>query len=152
MTVTVKATEVNVKSPNYQLYQRDSDGYWHKQQWILPVLLDLHPRFAQDRKSHLVYKALWCEQESRMINHLYIEGKYWLAVKDIETIKIIAKSRYTQSKLLLPLVAIINEMDTYIPPNIRLINPISKLFTTNQRFTSDELPTWVEQSQNLMLM
>ena len=43
------------------------------------------------------------------------------------------------------------EMDTYIPPNIKLINPISKRFTTNRRFTSDELPTWVEQSQDLML-
>ena len=30
-------------------------------------------------------------------------------------------------------------MDTYIQPNM-LINPISKRFTTNQRFTSDELP------------
>ena len=44
-----------------------------------------------------------------------------------------------------------NEMDTYIPPNIRLINTISKRFTTNRRFTSDEPPTWVEQSQDLML-
>ena len=42
-------------------------------------------------------------------------------------------------------------MDTYIPPNIRLINPISKRLTTNQRFISNELPTWVEQSQDLML-
>ena len=44
-----------------------------------------------------------------------------------------------------------NELDTYIPPNIRLINPISKRFTPNLRFTSHELPTWVEQSQDLML-
>ena len=43
-------------------------------------------------------------------------------------------------------------MDTYIPPNVRLINPISKRVTTNQRFTSDELPTWLEQSQDLMLI
>ena len=27
-----------------------------------------------------------------------------------------------------------------------LINPISKWFTLNRRFTADELPTWVEQS------
>ena len=40
---------------------------------------------------------------------------------------------------------------TLILPNIRMINLISKRFTNNQRFTSDELPTWVEQSQNLML-
>ena len=44
-----------------------------------------------------------------------------------------------------------NETDTYIPPNIRLMNPISKWFTTNRRFTTDELPTLVEQSQDLML-
>ena len=44
-----------------------------------------------------------------------------------------------------------NEMDTDIPHNIRLINPISKQFTTNRRFTTDELPTWVEQIQDLML-
>ena len=42
-----------------------------------------------------------------------------------------------------------NELN--IPPNIRLINPISKRFTSNWRFTADELPTWVEQSQDLML-
>ena len=39
----------------------------------------------------------------------------------------------------------------YIPPKIRLINLISKRFTTNWRFTSDELPIWEEQSQDLML-
>ena len=39
----------------------------------------------------------------------------------------------------------------FIPPNTRLINQISKRLTTNRRFTSDELPTWVEQSQDLML-
>ena len=44
-----------------------------------------------------------------------------------------------------------NELNTFIPPNIRLINPISKRFTSNWRFTADELPTWVEQSQDLML-
>ena len=44
-----------------------------------------------------------------------------------------------------------NEIDNYIPPNIRLIYPISKRFTPNRRFTADELPTWVEQSQDLML-
>ena len=44
-----------------------------------------------------------------------------------------------------------NEMDTYITPNIRLINLISKRFTTHRRFTSDELPTWVEQSQDRIL-
>ena len=44
-----------------------------------------------------------------------------------------------------------NEMETYIPLNIRLIYQISKRFTYNQRFTSDELPVWVEQSQDLML-
>ena len=42
-------------------------------------------------------------------------------------------------------------MDTYISPNISLINPISKRFTNNRRFISEELPTWVEQSQDLML-
>ena len=41
-------------------------------------------------------------------------------------------------------------MDTAISPNIRLINLISKPFTINGTFTSDELPTWVEQSQDLM--
>ena len=44
-----------------------------------------------------------------------------------------------------------NEMDAYIPPSIRLIYPISKRFTTNRRFTFDELHTWVEQSKDLML-
>ena len=39
---------------------------------------------------------------------------------------------------------------THILPNIRSINLISKPFKTNRRFTSDELPTWVEQSQYLM--
>ena len=34
----------------------------------------------------------------------------------------------------------------------RLISgPIYKRFTSNRRFTADELPTWVEQSQDLML-
>ena len=42
-------------------------------------------------------------------------------------------------------------MDTFIPPNIRMINPISKWFTANIRFTSDVMPTWKEQSQDLML-
>ena len=32
-----------------------------------------------------------------------------------------------------------NELDIYIPPNIRLINLTSKRFTYNQSFTSDEL-------------
>ena len=49
------------------------------------------------------------------------------------------------------LIGSMNEMDTYIPPNIRLINPISKRFTHNRRFTSNELPSWIEQSQDLML-
>ena len=44
-----------------------------------------------------------------------------------------------------------NEKDTYIPPTFRLINPISMRSTTNQRFKSDELPTWVEQSHDLMI-
>ena len=44
-----------------------------------------------------------------------------------------------------------NELDTYIPSNIRLINPISKRFTYNWSYTSDEWSTWVEQSQDLML-
>ena len=35
--------------------------------------------------------------------------------------------------------------------NSRLINPISKRFTNNRRFTSDGLPIWVEQSQDQML-
>ena len=35
--------------------------------------------------------------------------------------------------------------------DIRLINLISKLFTNNQSFTSDELSGWIEQSQDLML-
>ena len=48
-------------------------------------------------------------------------------------------------------VPYIELIDTYIPPNIRYINPISKQFTPNRRFTADELPTWVEQSQDLML-
>ena len=39
----------------------------------------------------------------------------------------------------------------WTPPNIKMINPISKRFTTNRRFTSDELPTWVEQSQDIVL-
>ena len=39
----------------------------------------------------------------------------------------------------------------YTPPNIRLINPISKRFKPNCRFTADEVPTWVEHSQDLML-
>ena len=43
-------------------------------------------------------------------------------------------------------------MDTYIPHNIRLIYPISKRFTYNQSFTSDELSTWVEQSQDIRLI
>ena len=43
------------------------------------------------------------------------------------------------------------EMNTYIPPNIRLINPISKRFTNNWRYISNELPSWVEPSQDLML-
>ena len=40
-----------------------------------------------------------------------------------------------------------NVLDTYIQPNIRLISGSH----TNRRFTADELPTWVEQSQDLML-
>ena len=42
-------------------------------------------------------------------------------------------------------------MDTYIPPYIRLISPIFKRFTTKRRFTSDELPTLIEQSQDLII-
>ena len=41
-----------------------------------------------------------------------------------------------------------NELDTYILPNIKLINPILKRFTINRRFASDELATWIKQSQN----
>ena len=48
-----------------------------------------------------------------------------------------------------------NKLDTYIPPNSNLItrslsgsHPISKRFTPNRRFSADELPTWVEQSQD----
>ena len=44
-----------------------------------------------------------------------------------------------------------NELDTYIPPNIRLITRSLSGSHTNWRFTADELPTWVEQSQDLML-
>ena len=44
-----------------------------------------------------------------------------------------------------------NELDTYIPPNIRLITRSLSGSHTNRRFTADELPTWVEQSQDLML-
>ena len=44
-----------------------------------------------------------------------------------------------------------NELDTYIPPNIRLITQSLSGSHTNRRFTADELPTWVEQSQDLML-
>ena len=43
------------------------------------------------------------------------------------------------------------EMDPHISPTLRLINLISKWFTTNRRFTSDELSTWFETSQDLML-
>ena len=35
--------------------------------------------------------------------------------------------------------------------DIRLINLISKRSTNNRSYTSDELSTWVEQSQDLML-
>ena len=38
-------------------------------------------------------------------------------------------------------------MDTY-----QVDEPDLERFTTNQKFTSDELPTLVEQSQDLMLM
>ena len=48
-------------------------------------------------------------------------------------------------------ILFLHKMDTDIPPNIRLINPISKRFRTNQRFTSNEPPNWVEQSQDIML-
>ena len=41
-----------------------------------------------------------------------------------------------------------NEYDTYILPNISLINPISKRFTYNQRFTLDELPVCKENIIN----
>ena len=41
------------------------------------------------------------------------------------------------------------ELDTCEPPNIRLINLISKQFTYNQNYTSFELCTWVEQIQSL---
>ena len=34
--------------------------------------------------------------------------------------------------------------------NTSFINPISNRFTSNRRYTSDELSTWVEQSQDLM--
>ena len=44
-----------------------------------------------------------------------------------------------------------NELDTYIPPNIRLITRSLSGSHTHQRFRADELPTWVEQSQDLML-
>ena len=44
-----------------------------------------------------------------------------------------------------------NELDTYIPPNIRLITRSLSGSNTHQRFTADELPTWVEQIQDLML-
>ena len=36
-------------------------------------------------------------------------------------------------------------------PNIRLIKQVSKQFTINWRFTSNKLPYWEEQSQDLML-
>ena len=44
-----------------------------------------------------------------------------------------------------------NELDIYIPFNIRLITRSLSGSHTNRRFTADELPTWVEQIQNLML-
>ena len=44
-----------------------------------------------------------------------------------------------------------NESDPNIPPDFRLFNLISMLFTINWRFTSDELSIWAEQSQDLML-
>ena len=40
----------------------------------------------------------------------------------------------------------------YIPPNTRLINLISKRFTSDRWFTSNELSTWVDLSQDLMLI
>ena len=42
-----------------------------------------------------------------------------------------------------------NELN--IPPKYQVDNPISKRFKPNRRFAADELPTWVEQSQDLML-
>ena len=44
-----------------------------------------------------------------------------------------------------------NELDTYIPPNIRLKTRSLSGSHTYRRFKADELPTWVEQSQDLML-
>ena len=41
-----------------------------------------------------------------------------------------------------------NELDTYIRPNIRLINPIFKRFKNNRSYIFDELSTWVEHSQD----
>ena len=46
---------------------------------------------------------------------------------------------------------LLNELDTIILPNIMLINLISKWFTYNQSYTSDDLSTRIEQSQDLML-
>ena len=47
----------------------------------------------------------------------------------------------------------VNGMVTYIyiTPFIGLIDPISRWFKINWRFASDELSTWLEQSQDLML-
>ena len=45
-----------------------------------------------------------------------------------------------------------NELEKLIiTPNTRLVNPISKRFTYNRSYTSDELSTWIKQSQVLML-
>ena len=42
-------------------------------------------------------------------------------------------------------------LDPCILPDIRVINLIPKLFTYNRSYTSNELSTRVEQSQDLML-
>ena len=45
-----------------------------------------------------------------------------------------------------------NELIEYLyTAKYQIDNPISKWFTTNRRFKADELPTWLEQSQELML-
>ena len=42
-------------------------------------------------------------------------------------------------RIFLSINELVNELDTYTPPNVWLISPISRRFTINRRFTYDEL-------------
>ena len=44
-----------------------------------------------------------------------------------------------------------SELDTYIPPNSKLINLVSQQLTCNRSYTPNELSTWVEQVQDVKL-